>query len=172
MGVNGKEKEPLPPDGTIYKMGCFEPYLLRDNDYRKELLEEICSMVSKATPITTAFRACGIHQATYQLWKRKYEAELEEIKGTNYRTMMTEFFGAIHEADGGTEARLGGIMFHKAVDEEDIEATKYLLDKRYKWKETKQVEVDTAEDKTFELNIVPMVDKVEESSDEEDTEEE
>lgn len=172
MGVNGKEPEPLPPDGTIYKMDCFEPYTLRDNDFRKELLEEICSMVSKATPISTAFRACGIPQPTYAMWKRKYEEELEEIKGTNYRTMMTEFFGAIHEADGGTEARLGSIMFHKAIDEEDIEATKYLLDKRYKWKETKQVEVDTAEDKTFELNIVPMEDKVEETSDEEDTEEE
>lgn len=172
MGVNGKEPEPLPPDGTIYKMDCFEPYTLRDNDFRKQLLEEICSMVSKATPISTAFRACGIPQPTYAHWKKKYEEELEEIKGTNYRTMMTEFFGAIHEADGGTEARLGSIMFHKAVDEGDIEATKYLLDKRYKWKETKQVEVDTAEDKTFELNIVPMVDKVEESSDEEDTEEE
>lgn len=166
MGVMGR-KEPLPPDGTVYKMDCYEPFRLRDNDYRKKLLENICSMVSKATPIHTAFVACGIPLQTYHTWKRKYEEELEEIKGTNYRTMLTEFFGAIHEADGSTEARLGGIMFNKAIHEEDTEATKYLLDKRYKWKETKSVEVETPEDTSFELNLVPMVDKVE-NNDEDD----
>jgi hypothetical protein len=168
--VNYPKKEPLPPDGTIYKEGCYEPHRLRDNGRRKFLLENICKMVSKATPIHTAFIANGIPLQTYHTWKRKYNEELEEIKGTNYRTMLTEFFGAIYEADGSTEARLGGVMFRKAIDEEDTDATKYLLDKRYKWKETKQVEVDTAEDKTFELNIVPMEDKL--ADDEEETDEE
>ena len=165
--VNYPPKEPLPPDGTIYKEGCYEPHRLRDPHTRKNILEKICSMVSKATPIHTAFVAIGIPLQTYHTWKRQYEKELEEIDGTNYRTLLTEFFGAIYEADGGTEARLGGVMFHKAIDEEDIDATKYLLDKRYKWKETKQVEVDTADDTTFELNIVPMEDTVEKDDEEE-----
>ena len=165
--ANYSNKEPLPPDGTIYKMDCFEPLKLRDNEVRERLLKNICSMVSKATPIKTAFVANGIPVPTYYSWKRKYEEEVEEIQGTNYRTMLTEFFGAIYEADGGTEARLGSSMFRKAVDEEDIDAIKYLLDKRYKWKETKSVEVDTAEDKTFELNIVPMEDKMESEEEEE-----
>ena len=165
--VNPKNKKPLPPDGTIYKEDCYKPIRLRNSDFRKKLLENICRMVSNATPIHTAFVACGIPLQTYHTWKRKYEEELEEIKGTNYRTMLTEFFGAIYEADGSTEARLGDVMFRKAIDEEDVDSTKYLLDKRYKWKETKQVEVDTAEDKTFELNIVPMEDKVENTDDEE-----
>lgn len=168
--VNYSGKEPLPPDGTIYKEGCYEPWRLRKDNTRKWLLEEICKMVSNATPIHTAFVACGIPLQTYHTWKRKYEEELEEIKGTNYRTMLTEFFGAIYEADGSTEARLGGVMFNKAIHEEDTDAVKYLLDKRYKWKETKQVEVDTAEDKTFELNIVPMQDKVSDNEEEDDEE--
>ncbi len=158
--VNIHGKEPLPPDGTIYKMGCYEPYRLRDNDYRKRLLEKICKKVSKSTPIHTAFVASGIPLQTYYTWKRKYEEELEEIKGTNYRTMMSEFFGEIYEADSSTEARLGEVLFNKAIHEEDTDSAKYLLDKRYKWKETKQVEVDTSDDTTFELNIVPMEDKV------------
>ena len=166
--VNPMNKEPLPPDGTIYKEDCFEPYLLRDGSYRAFLLESICKMVSCGSPIHTAFIANGIHLQTYHSWKRKYEEESEEIKGTNYRTMMTEFFGAIYEADGKTESRLGGVMFRKAIDEENIDAIKYMLDKRYKWKETKQVEVDTAEDKTFELNIVPMEDKIEEETEDEE----
>lgn len=161
------KKEPLPSDGTVFKEDCFQPYRLKDNEYREKLLENICAMVSKATPLPTAFIANGIPRPTYQTWKRKYEEELEEIKGTNYRTMMTEFFGAIYEADGSTEARLGDVMFRKAIDEEDLDATKYLLDKRYKWKETKSVEVDTAEDKVFELNIVPMEDKIGEKEEEE-----
>lgn len=161
--VNPEKKKPLPPDGTIYKEDCFEPTTLLDNKFRKKLLKNICSMVSKATPIRTAFIANGIPSPTYYSWRKKYREELEEIKGTNYRTMLTEFFGAIYEAEGGTEARLGSVMFRKAIDEEDIEATKYLLDKRYKWKETKQVEVDTSEDKKFELNIVPMEDQIDKS---------
>lgn len=166
--VTYPEKAPLPPDGTIYKEDCFTPRLLKDPEERKRILESICKMVSKATPIRTAFIASGINEQTYYSWKYKYEEEVEEIKDTNYRTLLTEFFGAIYEADGSTEARLGGVMFHKAIDEEDVEATKYLLDKRYKWKETKQVEVDTADDKVFELNIVPMEDKVEQDNEEED----
>lgn len=156
--VNYKNKQPLPPDGTIYMEGCYEPYRLRDGDYREQLLKNICDMVSKATPIHRAFVSCGIPLYTYHTWKRKYEEELEKINGTNYRTMLTEFFGAIYEADGSTEARLGSVMFHKAVDEEDTDAVKYLLDKRYKWKETKSVEVETAEDKSIEINITPMED--------------
>lgn len=166
--VNKDNKEPLPVDGTIFKEDCFQPHKLKDYDYRMRLRENICKMVSKATPIRTAFIANGIHEQTYYRWKQKYDEEIEEIKGTNYRTVLTEFFGAIYEADGSTEARLGGIMFRKAVNEEDIEATKYLLDKRYKWKETRQVEVDTADDKVFELNIVPMEDKIGKSDEDND----
>lgn len=166
--VNYPKKEPLPPDGTIYKEGCHVPYTIRDYDTRMKLQENICKMVSKATPIRTAFIANGIPEQTYFTWLRQYREELEEIKGTNYRTALTDFFGAIYEADGSTEARLGGVLFHKAIDEEDVESIKYLLDKRYKWKETKQVEVDTAEDKVFELNIVPMEDKAGQDNEEED----
>ena len=164
--VTYPKKAPLPPDGTIYKEDCFEPHLLKDPEKRKKLLENICKMVSKATPIRTAFLANGIGQPTYYSWRKRYEEELEEIKGTNYRTMMTEFFGAIYEAEGNTEARIGEVMFNKAIHEQDTDSAKYLLDKRYKWKETKQVEVDTADDTTFELNIVPMEDKVKEEPDE------
>lgn len=166
-----RQSPPLPADGTIYKMGCYEPYKLLDYKERSILLEKICEMVSHATPIPIAFMANGIPRTTYQTWKKKYEEELEEIKGTNYRTCLTEFFGAIYRAEGEAESRLGHIMFRKAVDEEDTDATKYLLDKRYKWKETKQVEVDTAKDTTFELNIVPMEDTAD-SKDTENTDEE
>lgn len=166
--ANYGNKEPLPPDETRLKEDCFVPYKLRDYERRLKLQENICKMVSKATPIRTAFIANGVPEGTYYTWKKNYKEQLEEIKGTNYHTVLTEFFGAIYEADGSTEAKLGGVLFRKAIDEEDIDATKYLLDKRYKWKETKQVEVDTADDKVFELNIVPMEDRIEQDNEEED----
>ena len=165
------KKAPLPPDADVKVRveKSYRPYPLRNERRMEELREKICKLVYKCTPIHSAFRACGFDYHTYYRWKTHYEEEKEKYEDTNETTLLIDFFDPIYESSGNNESKLAGVLFSKAIDEEDLDAVKYALDKLHKWKETKSVEVDTAEDKTFELNIVPMEDKIakkEEESDE------
>lgn len=164
------KKDPLPPDADtkVRVDKSFRPYDLRNEKAMEELREKICNMVYKCTPIHSAFRACGYDYHTYYRWKTHYEEEKEKYEGTNNTTLLIDFFDPIYESNGNNESKLAEVLYNKAIDEEDLDAVKYALDKLHKWKETKSVEVDTAEDKTFELNIVPMEDKVKDNSETDD----
>lgn len=141
----------------LVEEGVFRPYLLRDLKKRRRLLDNIVKMVSKATPVHTAFIANGIPRRTYDVWRNKLEEEREKI-GEGETTEFIEFFKEIEDANSNNESVLAGVMYEKAVDEKDINAVKYLLDKRHHWKESTSVEVSAQDDAKFEFNIVPMKD--------------
>ena len=167
--INAKElrKKPLLPyEGMEFADDYFMPYRFRKGMYHVHLAY-ICSRVRRCLPIESAFKMQKISRDTYFRWKRIYEEETEKYKDTEYTTPMIMFFDAIFEAESNSEEQLVNVMMKTAIEEENIDSAKYLLDKRHKWKETRSVEVDTAEDKGIEINITPMKDNYEETDDEE-----
>lgn len=168
--VNPHKKKPLPPrtDGKTLVDDCFRPRTWKNYDHMVQMQEQICKKVYKCTPLLTAFRSCGLLRDTYYKWKNHYEEEKALYEGTDKTTWMIDFFDPIIEASCNNESVLAEVVFDKAVNDGDLDAVKYALDKLHKWKETKQVEVATEEDKSISININPMEDNYKEKEETDD----
>ena len=168
VSIDELKNTPLVPyDGMEFADDSFMPQKFLKGMYHVHLFF-ICKKVRKCTPILSAFKSQRISEETYYRWKRIYKEEQEKYKDTNYTTPMIMFFDAINEADSNNEEELAGVLFDTAINDLNTDSAKYLLDKRHKWKETKAVEVDTAEDKGIEINISAMKDSFNESDDEDE----
>lgn len=158
------QRDPLPPRsfGKMMADKCFTPKLCKQN-YPKwcEMVDKICSKIERVSPIESAFVSTGVPLSTYRAWKREYKKELKEFEDTPYTTYLIELFDEIYRAEKRCEERLGMVLFDKSVDEGDTDSAKFLLKHRFNWNEKRSVQVDTGEDAKIQLNIVPMVDKVE-----------
>ena len=159
-------KTPITPtEGMEFADDYFFPRLFHKGRYHV-YLKHICDNVRNCTPIESAFKIERISRDTFFRWKRIYAEEVEMCEGTNYTTPLIMFFDAVYEAESSNEQQLAKVLFDTAVNDLNTDSAKYLLDKRHKWKETKAVEVDTAEDKGIEINITPMEDSYEKPNDE------
>ena len=162
------KKTPITPyEGMEFADDYFFPRFFHKGMYHVHL-KHICDSVRKCTPIESAFKMEKISIPTYYSWRKKYEEEVELWKDTEYTTPLIMFFDAIYEAESDNEQELAKVLFDTAVQDMNTDSAKYLLDKRHKWKETKAVEVDTAEDKGIEINISAMKDSFNESDDEDE----
>ena len=167
VNVEKLRKTPVVPyEGMKFPSDCFFPYQLRKGWYHVHL-HFICAKVRKCMPLRSAFASQNLGKYTYEGWVRKYKEEKELYEGTEYTTPIIMFFDAIHEAEAENEAEIVDVLLSTAIEDRNTDSAKYLLDKRYKWKETKAVEMDTVDDKSIEINITPMEDGYEEKPNDE-----
>lgn len=158
IDVEKLKKTPIVPyEGMKFADEYFMPYHFKHGMYHVHMAW-ICYHVSKCTPIPSAFKIQRISEFTFYRWRKIYNEEKEKYDGTEYTTPLIMFFDAIYDAESSNEQELANVLLTSAIDEGDTDSAKYLLDKRHKWKETKGVEVDTAEDKSIEINISAMKD--------------
>lgn len=130
-----------------------EPYVLKREwkaNMRKaiEYIQEDGLKVDKAVAL-----AFGVHEKTWFKWQ-EYVREDEE-KGFKDTKLMQVYYGII-KANATGERRVARKAMDMALNDDNPEMVKFLLERRYDYKKTsaKEVEVATKDDLNFNINIV------------------
>ena len=95
----------------------------RKTKLTKELIEKFTQLISVGMPVETACWLLGVNKQDFYNWLQKGE-------NTHRNSIYREFFDAIKKAEGQFILR-NVASIQKAADNGDIQASKWLLERRY-----------------------------------------
>ena len=137
--------------GCTYPGDYFHPKYMDDPNWDK-YEAEIFECVELGMTPRHAFRAAGLQYQMYHDWVRRFPGEIEQgVRDSPFVKFMVKLSKkseVLHKAllKKGNEIALDGDGNAKMIQ--------YYLDTRYKYSKKKEVEVGTADDTTFNINIV------------------
>lgn len=137
--------------GCTYQGEYFHPKYLDDPNWEK-YEKEIMECLSLGMRPRPAFRAAGLHEWLYHDWNKRFAKEIEKgVRDSPFVKFMLRMAmkSEIHHKTllkKANEIALDGDGNAKMIQ--------YLLDTTKKYARKQEVEVATAEDTTFQINII------------------
>lgn len=137
--------------GCTYTGEYFHPCKMDEEGWDKKE-KEILECVELGMPPHRAFKVGGLTTWLYYDWSRRMVVELEKgVKDSPFVLFMLSILKkseVFHKRllQKGNEIALEG--------EGNAKMIQYLLDNRYKYSKKKEVEISTADDTTFNINII------------------
>lgn len=152
MGVTGYRDM----NGCTFPGEYFQPKYFEDpnwDKYEKEIME--CSELGMRP--RPAFRSAGLPATLYEDWQRRFPKELE--KGV-IDSPFIKFMIRLASKNEYHHKKLLKKANEIALDGDgNAKMVQYLLDTTHKYSKKQEVEVATAEDTTFQINIIDSTPK-------------
>lgn len=124
------------------------------NKYKayEKLCEEVPKLIKDTgIKVNDALAYFGINKHTYYSWKSAY---LKELRDGKTDTPLIRLYKACERGDADLKAAVGKIAMEKIYKEGDGETMRFVMKHRLGYNEKKEVELSTAEDTSFNINIV------------------
>lgn len=128
----------------------FKPYMMDKPDW-KDKEKKILEAVEKGLPTRNAFVYAGLTKWLYDQWRK---ALYDDLENGVLNTPFVKFMLKLFSKDEELHLQLIEKAREIALEDDNPKMVQYLLDSRYKYSRKQEVEVSTAEDTTFNINII------------------